>query len=211
MEKDKHASHFDIEIDYKSLIGTKTIELSTGKINIARGSTFTFSAPHEMPQIRNGEIKQGEPGTANLAFYLANISNGSALATFEEQSSDPNHVQDHPYIEYVKNLSQGGLVIDLHMMKPRGFEVSLGLGPDHKIVSGLWEVLINDFIDNDVKVAVNYPFASKGQTVTAQLQRFGIPAIQIELDYSVFDKENEKHLAVFRSLQQSALKLKKLI
>jgi hypothetical protein len=95
-----------------------------------------------MPQIREGNIKQGEPETAYLAFYLASKTGGSAIGTIGEQVSDPNYVYGHPCIDVATKLSSGGMLIDLHMMKPRGFEICLGLGPENSLSKHLREAVL---------------------------------------------------------------------
>jgi predicted N-formylglutamate amidohydrolase len=83
-----------------------------------------------------------------------------------------------------------GPVLDLHMMRPRAFDVGLGLGPHPAMVAALVEPLTEELRRAGVRVALNEPFRAAGVTLTAQLQRLGVAAVQLELSYNCFDRSS---------------------
>ena len=175
-----------------------------GDFAIVRGSNLVFSAPHEMPQLRDGEEKIGEAGTAALAATLATHTGGSAVWTHGNQAGDPNWDDPHPYASHLLGLAAEGICIDLHMMRPRGFEVCIGLGLDHRRTRTVWEPLLDELLDADVRVSLNWPFGARGRTLTARAQAAGIAAIQVEMIPDVFDPSRDEHACVVSALLRAA-------
>ena len=163
-----------------------------------------FSAPHEMPGFRDGEAKIGETGTAALAATLASHTGGSAIWTHGTQSGDPNWDDPHPYAEHLLDLAADGICVDLHMMRPRGFEVCIGLGIDHRLIRAVWEPLLDELLDADVRISLNWPFGARGRTLTARAQAGGIAAIQVEMIPDVFDLSSNEHVCVVSALLRAA-------
>jgi hypothetical protein len=162
-----------------------------GQYRVLEGSSLLFSAPHEMAQIREGVAKVAEAGTANLAFRMADELGASAIATFGEQMGDPNWDIDHPYRLEALQIAQNGILIDLHMMSPRGLDICLGLGSGNNLNRPLWTPIMAELLDSGFSLSVNWPFASKGRTITAASLRAGLVAIQIEISYDLFDSEEK--------------------
>lgn len=175
-----------------------------GGFAVVRGSNLVFSAPHEMPQFRDGEEKIAEAGTAALAATLAAHTGGSAIWTHGTQAGDPNWDDPHPYASCLLGLAADGICVDLHMMRPRGFEVCIGLGPDHRLNRAVWEPLLDELLDADVRVSLNWPFGARGRTLTTRAQAAGIAAIQVEMIPDVFDPSRDEHACVVSALLRAA-------
>jgi len=147
--------------------GPRDRELSPkGPWELIRGDGLLFSAPHEAAQLRDGIEKIAERGTADLAFALARATGGSALATADRQLGDPNWDIGHPYIARAGTLAGEWPTIDLHIMRPRGLEICIGLGPKPKMSDDLWRPFVEEAVASGLRVSVNWPFAANARTVT---------------------------------------------
>jgi hypothetical protein len=181
-----------------------------GDFAVVRGSNLVFSAPHEMPQFRDGEEKIGESGTAALAATLAAHTGGSAIWTHGTQAGDPNWDDPHPYASHLLGLAADGICVDLHMMRPRGFEVCIGLGPDHRLTRAVWDPLLDELLDADVRISLNWPFGARGRTLTTRAQAAGIAAIQVEMIPDVFDPSSNEYACVVSALLRAAARWRAL-
>ncbi len=168
----------------------------SGAWDVATGQGIVFSAPHEVTHFRDGVEKTAEQGTGPLALALARYTGGIGITTAAEQDGDPNWDIDHPYIERVDNLAASSPTIDLHMMRPRGVDVCIGLGPVPLLTQGLWPVFVEEAAAAGLRVSLNWPFWAGPRSVTGQLQARGRKAIQLELTWECFDPA---HLAMARS------------
>jgi hypothetical protein len=164
------------------------------------GSSLVFSAPHQEPHFREGVEKIGENGTADLAMMLADYTRGTALYTTGVQLGDPNWDESHEFSKEIQERSVGGAVVDLHIMRNRGVEVCLGLGIDHELSRPLWQPLLDEFLNADVRVSVNWPFGGRGRPITSKIQRLGVPALQIEMVPEVFDDNRHERACVVSAL-----------
>lgn len=174
---------------------------------VVSGGNMVFSAPHEEPHTRDGERKFRERGTALLSMLLASDVGGSAIYTAGWQLGDPNWDDPHPYFTEAKMLADGGgCVVDLHIMRNRGVEVCLGLGVDHTWIKWMWEPLLEELLNADVRVSLNWPFGGRGRPITSRMQRAGVPSIQIEMIPEVFDAETRERVCVVSALRRAALR-----
>lgn len=188
--------------------GPRERELSPkGPWELIRGDGLLFSAPHEAAQLRDGVDKIAERGTAALAFALACATGGSALATTDRQLGDPNWDVGHPYIARARTLAGEWPTIDLHMMRPRGLEICIGLGPEPKLSDDLWRSFMEEAVMSGLRVSVNWPFAANSRTVTGQLQREGRRAIQLELSWECYDPRHTAMRRAWSSLARAARRL----
>lgn len=188
--------------------GPRELELSPkGPWELIRGEGLLFSAPHEAAQVRDGIEKIAERGTADLAFALARATGGSALATVDRQLGDPNWDVDHPYIARAKILSGECPTVDLHMMRPRGLEICIGLGPEPKMSDDLWRPFMEEAVVSGLRVSVNWPFGANRRTVTGQMQRDGRRAIQLELSWECYDPSHPAMRRAWSSLARAARRL----
>lgn len=158
-----------------------------GPWEIIHGKGIVFSAPHQMEQIRDDKPKRAEKGTGELAFGLAHQVGGVAVRTVDRQSGDPNWDVGSPYVRRAHELSGGRPIIDLHMMRPRGVEICVGLGPVATLADGLWQPLVDEAVKAGLRISVNWPFGAGRRTITGQSQQAGIPAVQVELSVECFD------------------------
>lgn len=186
-------------------IERRTTPTASGPFDSAGSGTLVFSAPHEREQVRDGVKKFAEAGTGPLAFALARHVGAFAMATAGEQTGDPNWDLEHPYTDQVIRTARTGAVVDIHMMQPRGFEVCLGLGPDHELSRVLWQPLLDELLAADVRVSLNWPFGSRGRTVVAQAASAGVPGLQVEMSFEVFDPSTDEHACVVSALAQAAV------
>ncbi|MGH3984488.1 MAG: hypothetical protein ACRDST_17830 [Pseudonocardiaceae bacterium] len=189
--------------------GPRERELSPkGPWELIQGEGILFSAPHEAAQLRAGVEKIAEQGTADLAFALARATGGSALATVGRQLGDPNWEVGHPYVTRARKLAGECPTIDLHMMRPRGLEICIGLGPEPKMSDDLWRPFIEEAVMSGLRVSVNWPFgANSPRTVTGQLQRDGRRAIQLELSWECYDPSHAAMRRAWSSLMRASLRL----
>ncbi len=166
---------------------------------------IVFSAPHEFEQMRDGQPKVAEQGTAEFAFGLAAVTGLAACSTAGPQQGDPNWDFGHPYLGVVSGLvPPAGAIIDLHMMRPRGFEVCLGLGPDHEKSRWVWEPLLNELLAADVRVALNWPFGARGRSVIAQASAFNLVGVQVEMSFEIFNRDDAAQWCVLSALVRAA-------
>ncbi len=177
---------------------------SMGGFEVTVGSPLVFSAPHEQPQMRDGVEKIAEGGTGPLATQLAAQVAASSITTHGSQAGDPNWDDPHPFVDAALALATNGALIDLHMMANRGFEVCLGLGADHAANRPLWLPLLDELLAADLRVSINYPFGSRGRTVTARAQRVGIPAVQVEMIPEAYDATSDVFACATSALARAA-------
>jgi hypothetical protein len=121
---------------------------------------------------------------------------------------DPSWDADSPYLERDCQLAAGGLVIDLHMMRPRGVDICVGLGPRPELTERLWPIFVEEAVAGGLRPAVNWPFAAVGRTLTSQLQRRGIPAVQLELSGECFDRDHPAMPRAWTSVARAAARLR---
>lgn len=164
-------------------MNVERIDTPVGPFDMSVGSSLVFTAPHEREQVRDGKVTQAETGTGPLAFTLARITGGTALATAGVQSGDPNWDEPHPFVQQALEAASGGLLIDVHMMRPRGFDACLGLGPDRLITRTLWLAVLDGLLEAGLTVCIDWPFASRGRTITRRAVQAGVMAVQVELAF----------------------------
>jgi len=167
----------------------------TGPWDLVSGSGPLFSAPHAVTHIRDGAEKLGENGTGPLALALARYIAGPGIATAAMQQGDPNWDPRSPYLERAHVLADGNPTVDIHIMRPRGVELCIGLGPVPGLADGLWQIFAEEAVAGGLRVSINWPFAANARTVTSQLQTRGNKAVQLELSSECFDNRPAKDRA----------------
>jgi len=155
----------------------------TGPWDVVSGSGPLFSAPHAVTHIRDGAEKLAEHGTGPLARALARYISGTGITTAGVQTGDPNWDPRSPYLERAYILADGNPTIDIHIMRPRGVELCIGLGPFPQLADGLWQIFAEEAVAGGLRVSLNWPFAANTRTVTSQLQARGNKAVQDFLGY----------------------------
>ncbi|WP_143172236.1 N-formylglutamate amidohydrolase [Pseudonocardia thermophila] len=180
----------------------------TGGWETTAGHGVVLSAPHEVDHVRDGAEKRAERGTGRLAFALARAVGAAGIRTHGPQAADPNWDTGHPYTARLARLSPDAPVVDLHMMRDRGVEVCVGLGPVPDLADGLWQPLVEEAVAAGLRTAVNWPFPARKRTVTAALQRAGRRAVQVELTWDCYDPTHPSmplaYLALLRAVQRIA-------
>jgi len=78
--------------------------------------------------------------------------------------------------------------------------VCLGLGVDHELSRPLWQPLLDEFLNADVRVSMNWPFGGRGRPITSKIQRLGVPALQVEMVPEVFSENTPEHVSVVSAL-----------
>ncbi len=182
-----------------------TVASPLGPFTVTAGSTLVFSAPHEVPHMRDGAEKFGEGGTAALAEHLAALVAASAVCTTGTQLADPNWDDPHPFVTEALRLATHGALVDLHMMADRGVHVCIGLGPDHDTNRWLWEPLLDELLAADLKLSLNWPFAARKRTITTRAQAVGIPAIQVEMIPGAYTPGDPIHERATTALGNAAM------
>jgi hypothetical protein len=162
-------------------------EFSDGSRRELDRSGLVISASHEAAHVRNGYAKQAEAGTAVLAFAVARHLGAAAICTADPQPGDPNWDKNTGYQRRVRDLARTAPVMDIHMMRPRkDVDVGIGLGPRPELAEGMARHLVDELERTGLRGGLNVPFRAAGVTLTAQLQRSGISAMQIEFSYRCF-------------------------
>ncbi|WP_085506029.1 hypothetical protein [Thalassobacillus devorans] len=170
-----------------------------------------ISAPHSVPQLREGSVKQGEFRTGVLALLLNKHLGCFSIYKTRNNGDDANFDESCEYkealIETIKE-NQIELLIDLHIMSPkREADIELGTGYGKNISNNTYLIerctasLKENGIENIV-VDENFP-ASYPHTVSATIAReCNIPCIQIEMNWRVLDTEIgvESFQEVYKSL-----------
>lgn len=168
----------------RALLNSGTVGTDRSKgFSWIQGDGVVLSAPHAVAHMREGRAKKSEGFTELLAVTLAHEVGGSAIWVTETLSGDPNWDLEHPYKDKVYELANGHPVIDLHVMKNRGFEVCIGLGQMDLARKELWSDAADAFLSAGMTVAINYPFSAGLQTVTGAIQARGLSALQIEFTW----------------------------
>lgn len=184
--------------------GPGTVEPGpTGAWETTPGAGAVLSAPHEVLHVRDGVAKQAERGTGRLAFALARAVGGAGIRTHGPQNGDPNWDAGHPYTARLAELAAGAPVVDLHIMKDRGVELCVGLGPHPELADGLWQPLVEEAVAAGMRAAVNWPFAARGRTVTAALQRQGLRAVQVELTWDCLNPSHPSMPVAYAAMLQA--------
>lgn len=182
----------------------ETRNTSLGPVSCLNGDTIVLSAPHEAEHVRESTPKIAEVGTAKVAFDLASIYSCAAISALPEQTGDANWDIPHPYFDELLALTESTpkLVIDFHMMKPRGVDICLGLGPNKELADGTWQILADAFLQQGLTVSLNWPFPGGVRTITGKAQDIGIRAIQIEMSWDCYG-EGPLVSKAFRALEQA--------
>jgi len=171
------------------------------------GSGILFSAPHQATHIRDGREKTAERDTGALAFALARATGGAALATVPGQLGDPSWDLEHPYVARAAALAASAPAVDLHMMRPRGVELCVGLGPVPERSATLWQTIMEEALAAGLRASVNWPFAANPRTVTGQLQRRGLRAVQLELSWDCFEAGHPARARAWSALARASHRL----
>ncbi len=180
---------------------------ATGAWDIREGAGIVFSAPHEVTHLRDGIEKRSERGTGRLAFGLAGAVGGTGIRTVGPQTGDPNWDDGHPYTARLPRLAGGAPVVDLHMMRDRGIEVCVGLGPRPELADGLWQPIVEEAVAGGLRAAVNWPFAARGRTVTAALHRQGLRAVQVELTWDCYKPDSPAMPVAWAAMVRAARRI----
>jgi hypothetical protein len=205
-DEDNRAKEVE-ELERLSLSPGQRESHPTGPWEVVRGSGVLFSAPHEVTHIRDGAEKIAERGTGALALALARFATGSGITTAPGQVGDPNWDVGNPYLERAHTLAGDSPTVDIHMMRPRGVELCIGLGPFPRLADGLWQVFVDEAVAAGLRVSVNWPFGANERTVTAQLQARGNRAIQLELSWECFNGMDLAKARAWSSIGRAARRL----
>ncbi|MCW2778432.1 MAG: hypothetical protein JWN17_2157 [Frankiales bacterium] len=166
---------------------------------VVRASRYVLSAPHAAAQVRDGTPKRAEEATRDLALQLSAQLGWSAIHTEPEQRGDPNWDEGSPYLERLAAWHDDVVVVDLHVMRPRGVDLCLGLGQEPERASRLYPGLVAAAVRSGYPLALNWPFSAGPRTITSQLQRRGREALQVEISYTCLDAERyDQTVAVLR-------------
>ena len=179
----------------------------TGPWDVVSGSGPLFSAPHAVTHIRDGAEKLAEHGTGPLARALARYISGTGITTAGVQTGDPNWDPRSPYLERAYILADGNPTIDIHIMRPRGVELCIGLGPFPQLADGLWQIFAEEAVAGGLRVSLNWPFAANTRTVTSQLQARGNKAVQLELSWECFQKDRSARERAWSVMGRAARRL----
>jgi hypothetical protein len=149
-----------------------------------------LSAGHAVEHVRDGAIKAAEAGSADVVRDLAEGFGLSAAIAVGPQRGDPNWDEDSPYVQALWARSPG-LLVDLHLMRPRGVDVCLGLGPVQGSVDDVWPIFAAALVSSEFTVSLNWPFSAGPRTVTGKTQLIGRRALQIEINYELLDERKQ--------------------
>ena len=186
---------------------------------ISSGGKIMLSAPHAVPQIRDGHRKPAEPFTGKI-LEEACQSGLSGIVKTKCKDDDANFDMDSDYkselVEYISSNSVK-LLFDLHELNnSRPMEVCIGTGygknifEREDILGIIREEFCNIGIDN---ITVDDPFAaSREYTISAYVsQSCHIPAFQIEMNCSMFEGESNRAKSIASALVKMAERIEVLL
>jgi hypothetical protein len=173
-----------------------------------QGTGVLLSAPHEVEHVRDGERKWAEPGTGPLAFAVARLHGTAAICTAGTQGGDPNWDIGSQYLERALVMAADvKVVLDLHMMLPRGVDIGIGVGPIPALVERFCDPLFLEADSAGLIATRNFPYRAEGVAVTSQLQRRGVPAIQLELSVDCFDPRRQAMRASWTAISRAVARM----
>lgn len=162
---------------------------------------IVISAPHAVPQTRNGDFKFPEPETAIFALFF-NKKDYPCIIKTKNNSDDSNFDKISPYKDFLyqycldKNIK---FVLDIHQLsKNKDVEICIGTGRDKfnnlLHLSHLKQKIKNIFETGGFYTELDEPFGATGEnTVSGFVSRKGIPSIQLEINskllFNVTDDE----------------------
>lgn len=175
-----------------------SFEILAGKNNVM------FSAPHNVKQIRDLQVKPLDTGTGNLVLNLANLSDSHAIIKTNCMGvenvidDDANYEESHPYKFALKRhiiQNQIKFLFDIHAMKPtRTEQVNIGIFGGHNIQNNfaLLNEIIAIFNEFGFEVWVDQPFKAGPRTVAHFVAKeTQIFAVQVEINSSLINHKNE--------------------
>ena len=161
-----------------------------------------FSAPHCLPQRRDGKTKFAEPETGVLALLLHDSLNCPIIYSTSE-IGDANYDMEHPYkqvlISYLNEHNDVKLLIDLHQLSPsRSTLIDIGTGEGNNLCGKdeIASMVSSAFKKRNFSdVEIDYPFkSSKPYTISSFISKCcNIPCIQVEINSRLVMPEYEDY------------------
>jgi len=153
-------------------------------------SKVMVSAPHNVDQLRNGEIKQKEKETGIIAYALHETMGIPAIIKTKNCGDDANSDESSIYRDDLsKYIEENGIkyLIDLHQLKrDRPTLIDLGVnGYKNFKDKDMVDTMVHIFKKHGISdVEIDQPFAASGPyTVSCDIAtRNGIDAVQIEIN-----------------------------
>lgn len=155
------------------------------------GSTLV-SAPHSVPQLREGKEKRAEYLTGVLSHFLHERTGCHAAYKTKNNQDDANFDETNAYKEMlIQKVKQHQIlyVLDLHIMsdqRPYSIDIGTGRGRNIQQQTELSEAIHSIFLKHRFeKPLIDHIFtAGYAHTVSSTLAReCEIPAIQIEINW----------------------------
>ncbi len=176
---------------------------------------FILSAPHSVPQLRNGRIKLPEYRTGIMAIELSKRLSCPVIYKTRNLDDDANFDEVHPYREALKNYiveNNIEFLIDLHISRPdRDYDVDIGSGNGVNIFGrdDLVEKIASGFINYDYNTKVDflytgdYPYCVPGDIA----KHTSTPSIMIEFNWNVMNSY-DKMVKLISALESGIRSLK---
>ncbi|WP_078430206.1 hypothetical protein [Alkalihalobacterium alkalinitrilicum] len=155
------------------------------------GATLV-SAPHSVPQIREGLEKRAEYLTGVLTHFLHERTGCHAAYKTKNNQDDANYDKTNPYKDMLREKVEHHeirYVLDLHIMsdqRPHSFDIGTGRGRNIQHQIELGETIQAFFLKHQFEnVKIDHIFtAGFAHTVSSTIARTcGIAAIQIEINW----------------------------
>ena len=188
--KNKYGNYLNIIRQKNFLTNEKTsFEIITGN------NSIIFSAPHNVMQVRNLQIKPLDLGTGHLLLNIVNKTNShgiiktNCVCEIGVKDDDANFEENHPYKIALSNyIKQHNIkyLIDLHSMeKDRPEQIKLGINGGENIQHN--ETVLNTikdiFYNNGFLVSIDMPFNAGEGTISNYIEKTNnIFALQIEIN-----------------------------
>ena len=179
-----------------------------------------FSAPHAMPQTRDGRPKASERYTGMLCMLLNERHGYPCLYKTRHLLDDANHDPQSPYRDALGDICRLwgiGVVLDLHQLKPeRPMALCVGTGRGAHLggMPGAPECVARAFSARGFSpVTLDDPFAGAGpHTVSRAAANLGLCAMQLEINSGLLmeDAPGERFLDVLDALNAAARALETL-
>lgn len=160
----------------------------------------SLSAPHAVPHVRSGVEKYGEPASGELVRDLCQVIKCPGIVNTHEGGEDPNNAQESPMRDAAVELAVSNdsiIHFDLHQMAPwraQDFIIGTGKGDNINGRDDLAYVVKTILRNSGWNVEQDTLFPGRGpNTVSTRVGEEGIPAIQLEMNSSLFLPEADRY------------------
>ena len=158
-----------------------------------------MTAPHATQPTRDGKLRAySDGGTGPLALMLHRLADATVLYTAYASPSDPNYYDDNAFKQTLDSLIvalEPTVVLDLHSSHAyRPYDIDFGTMHGRSLLdrNDILPLLHQKLSDEGLRnFSSNYFAAAKNQTVTKWVTARGVPCIQVEINYTWLNPDED--------------------